>query len=213
LVIVEAGEKSPPEWVCIRALELPCLSRCHVYRRPRELVSVPFGPACPICWSGVSNLRRKVERIAHVHSSLRVDVYLSSQNTCENRARKKAARALYVRHGIESTPEGRSLRLLREWLSPSQREQLARKGYFEVVGSDTRQRYRIYLGASQNVCKVDERGRPGMGLCFMPTGSLPIGDVMLAQKIALEIREDEVRTVGQMFVPSPFLFSRARPLL
>jgi len=131
----------------------------------------------------------------------------------EHRARKRATRTLYVRHGFESTPEGRSLRLLREWLSPSQREQFARKGYFEVLGSDTRRRYRIYAGASQNVCEVDGRGRPGVGLCFIPTGSLPIGDVMLAQKIALETREDEVRTVGRAFVPSPFLFSRARPLL
>ena len=130
----------------------------------------------------------------------------------EHRARRKATRVLYVKHGVENTPEGRSLRLLREWLSPSQREQFAMKGYFEVIGSETRHRYRIYAGASQNVCKVDERGRPGLGLCFMPTGSLPIGDVMLAQKIALETREDEVRTVGHAFVPSHFLFSRARPL-
>jgi hypothetical protein len=142
--------------------------------------------------------------------SLRSMFCLKAQS--DHRARKRAMRALYVRHGVERTPEGRSLRLLREWLSPSQREQFATKGYFEVTGSDSRQRYRIYAGASQNVCKVDERGRPGLGLCFMPTGSLPIGDVMLAQKIALETREDEVRTVGRPFIPNHFLFSRARPL-
>ena len=44
-------------------------------------------------------------------------------------------------------------------------------------------------GASVN----DERGRIQDGLCFMPIGGLPIGDVMLAQKIALETCESEVR--------------------
>ena len=83
--------------------------------------------------------------------------------------------------------------MLREWLSQAQREQFARKGYFEVVGGDSGKRYRIYTGASVNVCEIDERGRIQDGLCFMPIGGLPIGDVMLAQKIALETCESEVR--------------------
>ena len=85
------------------------------------------------------------------------------------------------------------MRMLREWLSQAQREQFARKGYFEVVGGDSGKRYRIYAGASVNVCEIDERGRIQDGLCFMPIGGLPIGDVMLAQKIALETCESEVR--------------------
>jgi hypothetical protein len=102
----------------------------------------------------------------------------------ECRARLKAVRALFIRHGAERTPEGRSLLLLQKWLTPTQREQFARKGYFEVIGSDTRRRYRIHAGAAVDVCEIDERGRRRQGLCFMPIGSLPIGDVMLAQKIA-----------------------------
>ena len=85
------------------------------------------------------------------------------------------------------------MRMLREWLSQAKREQFARKGYFEVVGGDSGKRYRIYAGASVNVCEIDERGRIQDGLCFMPIGGLPIGDVMLAQKIALETCESEVR--------------------
>ena len=106
----------------------------------------------------------------------------------------RATQALFIRHGAEGTPEGRSLRLLRRWLSPAQQEQFARKGYFEVVGSDSGKRYRIHAGASVNVCEIDERGRLQVGLCFMPIGALPIGDVMLAQKIALETSESEVRS-------------------
>jgi hypothetical protein len=124
----------------------------------------------------------------------------------------KAMRFLFTRHGDEGTPEGRSLRLLREWLSPEQQEQFARKGYFEVVGSDSGKRYRIHAGASVNVCEVDENGCLREGLCFMPIGALPIGDVMLALKIGLETCEREVRAVAQRFTPNGFHFRQTRPL-
>jgi hypothetical protein len=121
-------------------------------------------------------------------------------------------RALFIRHRDEATPEGRSLRLLREWLSPTQREQFATKSHFEVVGSESGKRYRIYPGLATNVCELDERGRLKTGLCFMPTGTLPIGDVMLAQKIALETCEGEVRAVAKRFTPNGFRLRQTRPL-
>jgi hypothetical protein len=37
-----------------------------------------------------------------------------------------------------------------------------------------------------DVCEIDEKGRPTAGLCFRTMGESPSGDVMLAQKIALE---------------------------
>jgi hypothetical protein len=74
---------------------------------------------------------------------------------------------------------------MRRWLSPAQRAQYESCRYFDVVGGDTGNRYRIYTGASANVCEIDEHGRPKVGLCFLPRGDLPIGDLMLAQKIAL----------------------------
>jgi len=129
-----------------------------------------------------------------------------------DRSRFRAVRALFIRHGAESTPEGRSLLLLRKCLSPLQREQLAKKGYFEVLGSDTKTRFRIHAGASVNVCEVDGRGRRQDGLCFMPIGALPIGDVMLAQKIALETCESEARAVARRFKPNGFYFRQTRPL-
>ena len=129
------------------------------------------------------------------------------------RSRIRAAKALFIRHGAERTPEGRSLRLLRHWLSPTQLAQFGHLGYFEVVGGDTGKRYRIYTGAATNVCEVDENDRPKVGLCFLPQGDVPIGDVMLAQKIALETCEGRVLAVARRFTPAGFLFSRTRPLL
>ncbi|MGH6715602.1 MAG: hypothetical protein ACREDC_05350 [Bradyrhizobium sp.] len=124
----------------------------------------------------------------------------------------RAVRWLFVRHGAESTPEGRSLWLLRRWLSLAQWAQFADTGYFEVVGCDTGRHYRVYAGAATNVCEVDERGRPKLGLCFMPLGELPIGDVMLSQKIALESAESDALAVARRFVPNGFMFRRSRPL-
>jgi hypothetical protein len=124
----------------------------------------------------------------------------------------RAIRALFIRHGAEATPEGRSLRLLRHWLLPAQRAQFAEKGYFDVVGGDTGKQYRIYAGAATNVCEVDKKGYPKLGLCFRPIGELPIGDVMLSQKIALEICESRALAVARRFVPNGFLFRRS-PLL
>ena len=117
-----------------------------------------------------------------------------------------------MRHGAEKTPEGRSLRLLRQWLSPAQRAQFAEKGYFEVVGGETGKQYRIYAETATNVCEIDERGRPKAGLCFLPIGNLPIGDVMLAQKIMLETCEGQVRAVARRFTPNGFQFRQTRPL-
>jgi hypothetical protein len=46
----------------------------------------------------------------------------------------------------------------------------------------------------------------------MPIGALPIGDVMLAQKTALETCEREVLAVGRRFSPNGFHFRQTRPL-
>ena len=89
---------------------------------------------------------------------------------------------------------------------------LAEKGYLEVVGGDTGRQYRIHAGAGINVCEVDKKGRPTLGLCFMPVGELPIGDIMLSQKIALENWESGALAVARRFIPNRFSFRRSRLL-
>jgi len=128
------------------------------------------------------------------------------------RSRRRAVRTLFIRHSAEKNPEGRSLRLLREWLSPVERAQFAKSGYFEVIGGETGKQYRIYPGIMANVCELDDKGRPGCGLRFRTLGELPIGDVMLAQKIALESRESSALAVARRFVPNGFMFRRSRLL-
>jgi hypothetical protein len=92
-------------------------------------------------------------------------------------------------------PRERGFQLLTRNLSPAQREQYEMRGYFEVIGGDTGQRYRIRQGHQMNVEQLDKNGIQTGRLCFMPRGHLPVGDVMLAQKLALELFEsDALRT-------------------
>ena len=95
--------------------------------------------------------------------------------------------------------EERGLTLLREWLSPEQRAQLEANKHFDVIGCQTGKRYRISYGSGTNVHEIDEAGRPIMGWCFVPSGHLVAGDVMLAQKIALETDERGALAVANRF--------------
>jgi hypothetical protein len=90
----------------------------------------------------------------------------------------------------------RGMRLLKENLSPAQRLQYQKSGYFEVIGGRTGKRYRIRHGRSMNIDQLDKNGRRICGWCFFPEGNLVTGDVMLAQKLALELFEAEALKVA-----------------
>jgi len=73
--------------------------------------------------------------------------------------------------------------------------------FFDVIGCQTARRYRIYYAISANVEELDEIGCPLMRYCFIPMGHLVPGDVMLAQKIALETEELAALEVANRFPP------------
>jgi hypothetical protein len=68
--------------------------------------------------------------------------------------------------------ESKGMKLLWENLSAQQREQYQAFGYFDVTGSDTHRRYRIFHGRFGNVRELSENGSPKIGRCFLPEGSL-----------------------------------------
>ena len=106
-----------------------------------------------------------------------------------------------------ATREERGVNLLREWLSPEQRAQFDAKRYFDVTGCDSGKRYRIHYGETTNVHEIGDGDLPSVGWCFMPVGFLVAGDVMLAQKIALETYEYGTLAVANTF---PIRFSSFR---
>ncbi len=93
----------------------------------------------------------------------------------------------------------RGMRLLKENLSPTQRTQYEKFGYFDVTGGKSGKRYRIRHGRQMNIEQLDRNGRRVCGWCFFPQGSLVAGDIMLAQKAALELFESDALRIANRF--------------
>jgi hypothetical protein len=95
-----------------------------------------------------------------------------------------------------SEAEERAIVLLRSWLTPEQDKQWVAHREFEVIGCDTGTKYRITYRAVMNIHQLDPAGRTVAQWCFAPEGGLSPGDVLLAQKIALETMERKVLTLA-----------------
>jgi hypothetical protein len=128
-------------------------------------------------------------------------MFLFRRFPVEARSRLRALRELSRIFSRENSREARGLRLLRNWLSSDQRAQFDAKRYFDVIGGDSGKRYRIHYGTMSNVHEIDAAGCPKVGWCFLPVGRLVAGDIMLAQKIALETNEFGALAVATRFLP------------
>jgi len=69
------------------------------------------------------------------------------------------------------------------------------------VGSDTATRYRIRLGTIMNVEELAANGRIARRWCLAPEGAPAAGDVVLAQKIALEKFELDALAIANHDTP------------
>jgi hypothetical protein len=93
----------------------------------------------------------------------------------------------------------RGVALLKNWLSPAQLQSYEKFGYFDVIGSDSGILYRIHHGQQANVEQLDGFGQTVCAWCFVPVGDLVAGDVMLAQKVALENDERAAMSIAVKF--------------
>jgi hypothetical protein len=95
-----------------------------------------------------------------------------------------------ARHRLMS-PEQRGVELLLANLTPQQRKQYKRDRNFDVIGGQSGTRYRLWHCFQQNIEELDHNGRRRWVWCFHPRETLVLGDVLLAQKTALELFEGE----------------------
>lgn len=102
---------------------------------------------------------------------------------------------------LDSRANEQSFRLLINNLTSAQRHQFDQHNCFDVIGSKSGARYRIRHGHILNVERIDKTGRRLVKLCFAPRGHLPVGDIMLAQKIALELLEPDAIKVANVSHP------------
>jgi hypothetical protein len=113
-----------------------------------------------------------------------------------------------LRPGIEpahvALANQRATVLLLENLSDEQRRQYKTHQHFDVIGGESGTRYRIWHRPSMNVAELDGFGKPKWIWCFHPVG-LVICDVLLAQKMALELFETEAIGIANRFSVEPYL--------
>ena len=98
----------------------------------------------------------------------------------------------------------RGLELLKANLTPNQLNQFLTYRRFDVVGGVSGRTYRIRFAGAMNVEELDEEGQCVRRLCFFPEGQLVEGDVVLAQKVALEAFEAEALAIANKFSASRY---------
>jgi hypothetical protein len=103
--------------------------------------------------------------------------------------------------GNRRSAEKRAYELLSSQLSAIQRARFNASGRFEVIGNDTGRRYVIRNLTTLNVDELDSHGQCTRKWCFAPAGNLPQGDILLAQKIALECFESEALARAKGYRP------------
>ena len=101
---------------------------------------------------------------------------------------------------VDSETAGqKGMQLLKENLTPEQREQYEEARSFGVIGSESGRRYRIRHGSAINIDELTDTGQVACRWCIVPQGQLVVGDVLLAQKIALETFERETLAVARRY--------------
>jgi hypothetical protein len=174
------------------------LRRHHAYREP-PMLAVDLGRLTEIdITPGAVNFVG-TEELQSLHSR----AYRHFQSEMQRQlydAFAMPARWFGVDVGIgDAKANKRGIRLLKSWLTPEQRKTFEKHGHFDVVGSASKKLYRIKEGRQQNVFELDWNNREICGWCFLPQGGLVAGDVMLAQKIALETDERAVLKIANRF--------------
>ena len=100
--------------------------------------------------------------------------------------------------GRSEEAEARGLKLLEENLNKQQLASWRKKKSFLVIGGQSGDQYEIRSGYQRNVFRIEKSGKR-KGLCFLPAGNLCIGDTLLAQKIGIELHEEEILRVAIPF--------------
>jgi hypothetical protein len=137
-------------------------------------------------------------------------------------------RAERIRRAMEPPPESVSTRraqrsaderatdLLTENLTAMQRDQYRTDQNFDVIGGQSGKRYRLWRRLYQNVEELDPSGRRVCIWCFKPSRALVLGDVLLAQKNALELFESDAIKIANRhsdFAANGCLHADVRPLV
>ena len=96
----------------------------------------------------------------------------------------------------------RATALLLDSLSACQRHQYKDHRYFDVIGGESGKRYRIWHRTMQNIEELGAQGERRCIWCVHPA-DVPLCDVLLAQKIALESFERDALRIANGYSDWP----------
>jgi len=161
-VTFTSGVTSSPQWDAARAR--------HVAYRQRNDATLRYFPPPREQWQ---QTREQIEAEDERQRQAREE---RDRRQAEWRENARAARV-------------RAEELLWRFLSPAQRERYMAEEPFEVIGS-AGTRFLITRRAIANITVVSPDGNPVADLCVHPSGDLPVHDIWLAQKLALETDEE-----------------------
>jgi len=99
----------------------------------------------------------------------------------------------------EILAEQRATALLLDNLTEEQRRQFTTHGNFDVTGGRTGIRYRLWYRTMQNIEELDACGRRRCIWCVHPV-DVALADVLLAQKVALELFELEALSIAKCYL-------------
>jgi hypothetical protein len=127
-----------------------------------------------------------------------MDPSSNSTSLVANREFRSRLRRWWIRflEASRNSADQKADDLLKSNLSATQRLKYETDGCFDVIGGDTGTHYRIRCGYQMNVEQLDAVGKRVRLLCFVPKHPLPMADIMLAQKLALELSESEVLAIA-----------------
>lgn len=156
----------------------------------------------------------RIEEIKNRRISTRIRTDIWSREIAENLRRDFSFREMlfsdfgdssayqyntHVDSSKQKEANRRGIELLKQHLTEEQLAQYERYKWFIVKGGSTGNRYKIHYGTQMNIHLLDEDGNSILKYCFLPIGNLCAGDVMLSQKISLELDEEAALAVANKF--------------
>jgi hypothetical protein len=127
---------------------------------------------------------------------------LTPEQVESERVRREDRERLWkAQQAARKAAEDKAQELLMAHLTEAQREAIKARNFFIVEGGKSKEKYRIWTskGVHGNIEKLDKAGKAVANLCVQLKETVcPNGDHFLAQKLMLELAEDDILKVANM---------------
>jgi hypothetical protein len=128
-------------------------------------------------------------------------VLTPEQIESERVRREERDRLWKAQQAARKAAEDKAQELLMTHLTQAQKDAIKAKNFFIVEGGKSKEKYRIWTtkGVHGNIERLNQEGKPVANLCVQLRETVcPNGDHFLAQKLMLELAEDDILKVANV---------------